>query len=227
MDVFQSLHIPRQTPRKANRDGNMEALVNSYPPLGQVTLVEGTTAAFVVLLETNRTRLSKAWEVSLWHSHGLEWRESPLKPVGESVVDISMVYKASDEALSHRLYFTATIDVISPMSFTLRFRTAPDQPWRWVKDQQETIDGTILSKSKIYKSRTEDLHDLIKNLNPVVEAKKVLSQSPDTAVWSVTTPVPAADGEKSAMINVNLGLPWAGEVLRYGHSLKLYLNFYN
>lgn len=225
MDVFQSVYIPKQTPRKAYEDGSMEAMITSYPPLGQVTLIDGTTTAFMVLLETDKSRVPNGWEVSLWHKNGIEWRESPLKPLRDSVIDIPMVTQASNEVRSHHLYFTATVDVASPMSFTLKFRTAPDQPWRWAKDHQGTLDGTVLSKSMIHESRTENLHDLIKNLNPIVEAKKVLSQSPDTSVWSVTAPVPAADGEKSAMMDVNFGLPWAGEILRYGFLLTLGLYF--
>jgi hypothetical protein len=225
MDVFQSVYIPKQTPRKAYGDGSMEAVIISYPPLGQVTLVNGTTTAFTVLLETDKSRILDGWEVSLWYSNGIEWREIPLKPVGGTVADIPMATQTSNEVRYHHLYFTATVDVVSPMSFTVKFRTAPNQPWRWVKDHQGTIDGTVLLRPMIQESRTEDLHDLIKDLNPIVEAKKVLSQSPNTSVWSVTAPVPAADGEKSAMIDVNFGLPWAGKILRYGYLLTLRLCF--
>jgi hypothetical protein len=193
----------------------MKAVITSHPPLGQVTLVEGTTIAFIILLETDKSRVTDAWEVSLWYLNGIEWAESRLKPVSDTIADLPMVIRTSRETTSHHLYFATTIDIVSPMSFTVKFRNAPDQPWKWVKDQQGTLDGTILSSSMIHKARTEDLHDLIKNLNPVIEAKKVLSQSPDTSVWSATAPVEAAAGEKSAMVDVKFGLPWAGDILRY------------
>ncbi len=218
MDVFQSVYIPKQTPRKAYGDGSVEAMIASCPPLGQVTLVEGSTSAFVLLLETDKSRASDAWEVLLWHSDGIEWRGTPFKPVRDPAADLPIVIQTSNES-AHYLYFTATVDVVSPMSFTVKFRNAPNQPWRWVKDQQGTLDGIVLSKPIAHSCRTEELHDLIKDLNPIVEAKKVLSQSPNTSVWSVTAPVEAAAGEKSAMIDVKFGLPWAGEILRYGHSL--------
>jgi hypothetical protein len=226
MDVFQSVYIPKQTQRKTYGDGNMEAIITSYPPLGQVTLVDGTTIAFTVLLQTDKSGVSNRWEVSLWHSGVNEWRESPLKSVTSSDANIPMLSQASNDVHAHRLYFTVSVEVISPMSFTMKFRTAPDQPWRWVKDYQGTIDGTVLSKFKFHKTRTEDLNDLIKNLNPIVEAKQVLSQSPDTTVWSATVPVPAADGEKSRMIDVCFGLPWAGEILRYGYANHFGFYFY-
>jgi hypothetical protein len=223
MDVFQSVYIPKQTPRKAYGLESMKAMITSYPPLGQVTLVEGTTTAFMILLETDKSRATDAWEVTLWHSSGIGWRESQLKRVKDTTADLPMVIQTSNETTFHHLCFTTTIDVVSPMRFTVKFRTTPEQPWKWVKDQQGTLDGTILSKSMIHKSRTEDLHDLIKDLNPVIEAKKVLSQSPGISVWSATAPVEAAAGEKSAMVDVKFGLPWAGEFLRYGHSLTLCL----
>jgi len=226
MDIFQSVYIPKQTPRKVYGLESMKAIITSYPPLGQITFVEGTTTAFMILLETDQSRATNSWEVSLWHSNGIEWRESQLTLVKDAAADLPMVIQTSNESTSHHLYFTATVDVVSPMSFTFKFRTAPDQPWKWVKDQQGTLDGTILSKSVIYKSRTEDLHDLIKDLNPVVEAEKVLSQSPDTSVWSVTAPVDAATGEKSAIVDIKFGLPWAGDILRYGHLLMLCLYIY-
>jgi hypothetical protein len=223
MDVFQSVYIPKQTPRKAYGLESMKAMITSYPPLDQVTVVEGTTTAFIILLETEKSRATNTWEVSLWYSSGLEWRDSQLKPIKDTAEDLPIVVQTSNDTTSHHLYFTTTIDVVSPMSFTVKFRTAPDQPWKWVKDHQGVLDGIILSKSLIHKFRNEDLHDLIKDLNPVIEAKKVLSQSPGTSVWSVTAPVEAAAGEKSAMIDVKFGLPWAGEILRYGHLLILCL----
>ena len=223
MDVFQSVYIPKQTPREAYVLGSVKAMITSYPPLGQVTFVEGTTTPFMILLETDKSRATDAWEVSLWHPNGIEWQESQLKPVKDTAADLPMVIQTSNETTSHHLYFATAIDVVSPMSFTVKFRTAPDQPWKWVKDEQGTLDGIILSKSMIQKSRTEDLHDLIKDLNPVIEAKKVLSQSPDTSVWSLTAPVEAAVGEKSAIVDVMFGLPWAGEILRYAHPLTLCL----
>jgi hypothetical protein len=217
MDVFQSVYIPKQTPREAYGLDSMRAKIASYPPLGQVTLVEGATTAFMIRLETDKSRATDAWEVSLWHSNGCEWQESQLKLVKDTAADLPTVIQTSNEITSHHLYFAATVDVVSPMNFTIRFRTASDQPWKWVKDQQGTLDGIILSKSMIQISRTEDLHDLIKDLNPVIVARKVLSQSPDTSVWSVTAPVEAAVGEKSTIVDVKFGLPWAGEILRYDH----------
>lgn len=220
MEAFQSVYIPKQTPRKAYNLKSMKAVITSYPPLGQVTLVEGATTTFIVLLETDKSRATDAWGVSLWYSQGEEWREQELNLVDENV-DLPLVIQIPVGTSSHHLYFITTVDIVSSMSFTIKFRSAPDQPWEWVKDQQMALDGIVLSKTKISKSRTEDLDDLIKDLNPIVKATKVLSQSPDTSVWSVTAPVEAADVEKSAMVNIKFGLPWAGKILRYGNLLDI------
>lgn len=215
MEAFQSAYIPKQTPRKAYSLESMKAVISSHPPLGQVSLVEGTPTTFLIMLETHKSHASEMWEVLLWYSHGGEWQGQELKPVNESA-DLPSVFQESIET-SH-LYFTTVVEVVSPMSFTVKFRLAPDQPWRWVNDQQGTLDGVVLSKSSIPRSNIEDLGDLIKDLNPIVKANKAISQSPDTSVWSVTAPVEAANGDKSAVVNIKLGLPWAGKILRYGDS---------
>jgi hypothetical protein len=222
MEAFQSVYIPKQTPREGYDLESMLAVITSYPPLGQVTLVEGTTTSFMIMLETAKGRATDPWEVSLWHSCGNEWQEQGLKPVTNST-DLPLVIQTSDVTPNHYLYFTTTVEVVPPMSFTAKFRTAPDQPWRWVKNVQGALDGTVLSKSKLSTSRPEDLVDVIKDLNPIVKATKVLSQSPGTSVWSVIAPVEAADGEKSAMVNITFGLPWAGKILRYDNFLALFL----
>jgi hypothetical protein len=194
----------------------MMALVTSYPPLGQVTFIDDTTVHFNVLLETDESRASDNWEVTLWHSQADEWKGCPLDPVGKDQ-NPPCTIQTSEQAAHHRLYFTASSGIESPMTFTIKFRSAPDQPWKWLKDQQGSLDGTVISRAQIPKNISDDLGDFLKDLNPILHVKKVLSQSPGTSVWSITAPVEAAQGEESALVDIKLGLPWAGKLLRYAY----------
>lgn len=215
MDAFETFHIPKPSVRDTYDLSTMEATVISYPPLGQVTLLNESTAAFVILLETHHSRASDPWEVSLWHSSGEGWQESHLKPHLESPNDLLSTLQTSTGAALHRLYFRADLEVTSPMVFTIKFRSGPDQTWKWVKENQGSLDGTVLCKSKIPMTQSESLHDYVEDLNPNLETRKVISQSPGTTVWSITAPVDAAKGEQSAVVNIKFGLPWAGNLLRY------------
>ena len=197
----------------------MEATITSYPPLGQVTCINESTAPFVVLLETDHSRASNPWEVSLWYSFGEGWQESRLRPHSQSPNSMLSALQTSAGTALHRLYFTADLEITSLVEFTIKFRSGPDQTWKWAKDHQGSLDGTILSKPKIPMAQSENLSDYVKDLNPILETRKVISQSPGTTVWSITAPVDAADGEKSAIVNLKFGLPWAGKFLRYVNAL--------
>jgi hypothetical protein len=220
MDVFETFHIPKPSVREVYDLSTMEATITSYPPLGQVTLINESTATFIILLETDHSRASKAWEVSLWHSYGEGWQESHLKHHSESSNNLLSTLQTSPGATLHRLYFRADLGITSPMVFTIKFRSGPDQTWKWVKDNQGSLDGTILSKSKIPMIQSENLSDYVKDLNPILETRKVISQSPGTTVWSITAPVDAANGEESAIVELKFGLPWAGKLLRYVNVLN-------
>ena len=221
MDPFQTLHIPKPAVVEAHDLLKMDAMITSYPPLGQITVISGTTTTFTVLLETTQSRASNNWEVSLWYSYGEEWQESPLKSNLESSDNLPSMIQTFNGSPPYRLYFAADVEITSHMVFTIKFRSGPHQPWKWVKDEQGSFDGNILSKSKIPMIKSEILGDYVKDLNPKLESRNVISQSPGTVVWSVTAPIDAANGEKSAIADLKFGLPWAGKLLRYVHNVTL------
>lgn len=226
MDAYETFHIPRPSVRDGYDISAMEATITSYPPLGQVTLINESMAAFVILLETDPSRASNLWEVSLWYSFGEAWQESCLKPHSESPNNLLSTLQTSAGVALHRLYFRVDLEISRAMVFTVKFRSGPDQTWKWVKDHQGSLDGTILSKSKIPVTQSGNLSDYVEDLNPILETRKVISQSPNTTVWSITAPVSAANGEESAIVDLKFGLPWAGKILRYVNGLNFKNKYY-
>jgi len=217
-EVFQAKYIPKQTPTKAEHlfDGmTMKAMITSNPPLGQVTLLSEGTPLFTVLLETDESRTSDLWEVSIWYSpKGEDWVELPLKATDSNVVSIVQCLKKQNSP-TRQLYFSGALDIKTRTNFTIKFRAGPDQPWKWAKDQQGTSDGTLVLKIPAAAiSNIENLNELIGDLNPVLEVTKVRSQTPNTSVWSVVAPVEAAKGDNSAFVKIKLGKPWYGDFLQ-------------
>jgi hypothetical protein len=228
MEVFQAKYIPSQSIlRPEFEEGRMKASIISYPPLGQVSVVDSdkTGIVFTVLLDTDKSRISGPWEVSIWYSVGDQWFESPVQPFKDSSA-YPRIIQAPDSALGqsvHRLYFRTTLELKhSPVSFTIKFRAGPEQPWKWVNEEQGMKDGIVISKSKTLHSKTENLGDLVGDLNPVFKANKVSSDTPDTSVWSVTTLAKPANGEKSSLTEIKFGKPWSGNILRWFALIRIW-----
>jgi hypothetical protein len=222
MEVPQAIYIPKQTPPKfayALKGSTMKTLITSNPPLSQVTLVKGATVEFTVLLETDEPQGAETWEISLWYSRGDEWHESPLSPSANPAV--SRITSSSTGLTSHCFYFKTKLEAVPILFFTIKFRSNPDQPWSWVNDHQRTTDGTIILEPKIARLKFEDLNDIIKDLNPIFKIRKVMSETPNTSVWSVTTQVEAANGDESTFADIKFGMPWSGNFIRYESSFYI------
>lgn len=223
-EVFQAKWIPLQSDPRPEPEGAMKISITSYPPLGQVSVVSGSVAHFTVLLETDESRANGPWELSLWHSNGTEWFDTPLKLIKDSAtVSVRLGITDSRNKSSVRgLYFIADLELESATTFTIKFRTGADQPWKWVKDQQGTFDGTAIPSSKILHSKTEELRDLVGGLNSIFKASKVASDTPNTSVWSVTAPAKPAEGDKSSFADVKFGKPWSGKILRWFALIRIW-----
>jgi hypothetical protein len=210
-EVFQAQYIPKQKGPPALDDPSMKAYISTYPALGQVTSIDKSTSVFTALLEADAGRASDSWQLSLWHSEGKEWREVPMEPLKNTSSHPAslQVSKSTFGAPLTRLYFTTPLEIHLPTKFTVKFRGGPDQSWKWVKDHQGTLDGTVLLQTVTSQDAiSSDLGDYIQGLNPLLKYKNYRSQSPGTTLWSVEAPVDAADGEKSTFENIKFGLPW-------------------
>ena len=216
------MSIPRQklspTPELAVRAkmGPGISGITSFPPLGQVTQLLSIKASFLVLIEVDEINAGDPWEVSIWHSSpdsaDSEWREAPLTRTPPNASPCLLHDSASSKS---NLYFHGELQASSSLKFTLKFRNAPHQPWRWARDEHGVDDGLVLLTPEDSQSlsTTTNLSDIILGLNPDLRVKSVTSQSPDTDLWTIEAPVNPAQDEKSACSHIQLGTPW-GEYLR-------------
>ncbi|KAH8816375.1 glycoside hydrolase family 36 protein [Xylogone sp. PMI_703] len=225
---FQIQYIlPQRTPPPPD-DPSMKAYICSYPPLGQVTPIDKSTDVFTALLEVDESRATSPWQVSLWYSEGVEWKERPLTPV-KSETTCSQSLQAPETTANlglKKLYFTTPLAVHSPTKFTIKFRSGPEEPWKWVHDHQGIGDGVILLKSISAQdsvSGGQSLNHYIEGLNPSFKVENCRSQSPGTTLWSVEASIEPAVGESSVIKDVVFGLPWGkGKFLRWFALIRIW-----
>ena len=215
---FRSTNIPRQkspaTPELtvSTKMGPGVSSISSFPPLGQVTQLQSDTISFLVSIEVNEVNSKDAWEASVWHSTAdAEWRETPL---------VRTLSASSPSPLQHTspsrsiLYFHAELHASPILNFTLKFRNGPDHPWRWVRDENGMEDGLVLvTPEKFQGLLNANLSDVIVDLNPDLRVKSVMSQVPNTELWTIEAGIGPAQNEKSAFSQIELGTPW-GKYLR-------------
>jgi len=210
-EVFQAKYILPQKPAPRKDDPSMMTYISTYPALGQVSVVNSETITFTALLEVDESRASDAWEVSVWSSNGLEWKDTPLRRV-----NTSPTYLRSEQQAATHLYFKSVTAIELPRSFTVKFRATPEQSWKWAKDHQGSQDGNVVLKSTTAQSAiSPSLKDYIEDLSPDFKSENHRSQSPGTTLWEVDAKVDAANGEKSTFRDLIFGVPWGrGKYLR-------------
>ncbi|KAG9245226.1 glycoside hydrolase family 36 protein [Calycina marina] len=207
-EVFQALYIPKQKPPTSSDDPSMKAFLSTFPGLGQITQV-ARESVLTALLEVDAGRAQDAWEVSLWHSDGTEWRETPMELSKDAKTHPISLQSPNLTTNLSKVYFTTPLTVKLPTRFTIKFRNDPEQTWKWIKEHQGSLDGTVLLKIVTAQEPiSSSLGDCIQGLNPDLEVKNLRSQCPGTILWSVEASVDAADGEKSTVKDINFGVPW-------------------
>ena len=214
---FQAVFIPKQrAPPDPLPEGIVMASVSTYPPLGQVTQLKTGDVNFVAVLDVDESDASshRPWEVAIWYTDGAngsqEWVEYQLNATDSrrSPSDLQTAQTTS------RLYYGAKLSIKSQLEFTAKFRSGPDQQWRWIRDEAGMGDGLVVVNDSLDRKDTQSkLPDLIQGLNPDFKWKPLTSQSPGTRLWSIEAPVDAAQDEESKVIDLTLGTPW-GNFLR-------------
>jgi hypothetical protein len=214
-EIFQAQYIPRQKVSPAADHPSMKAYISTYPPLGQVTEVSQTTSNFTALLEVDEVRANEDWQISLLHSDGGEWKETPMKLLEKESPQPIALQKPNSGDLK-MIYFTAPLTIQPPSNFTAKFRSGSSQSWKWVKDHQGLQDGVLTLKSVTNQdTMSTNLEDYVQGLNPVLKSKNYRSQSPGTTLWAVDAPIEASNGEDSTLKDIKFGLPWGlGKYLR-------------
>ncbi|KAL2180522.1 glycoside hydrolase family 36 protein [Thermothelomyces heterothallicus CBS 202.75] len=194
----------------------MSAFIVTYPPLGQVTQLQNSELTIHTVLEVPPGSPTENWQLALWYSNGdqEEWEEAALVP---SIHDARPTELHESIGAAARLFFTTRVVVRSSLTFTIKFRQGTDgQEWKWVRSEQGSGDAVVIINQKpTREDDPEDLPDLIRDLNPELEWKRHMSQSPGTRLWTVEAPVHGAKEDESAFVEVPLGIPWGGRFLRW------------
>ncbi|KAF2109244.1 raffinose synthase protein-like protein Sip1 [Lophiotrema nucula] len=176
----------------------MYARLISHPPLGQTTTVASgkQSVKFTVLIES-ATGSNKDWEVALWHN--FESQENWT----------SLELGALQNPPSIQQWYTATLNGKpshgSSVSFTITFRSSKEESWKWANEHFSVADGHIIYQ--LDKFPSEDLPHYVEGLPPYLQIEKERSDTPDTLLWSITSPVNAAAGSASGYSTNKLGRP--------------------
>jgi hypothetical protein len=91
------------------------------------------------------------------------------------------------------------------LSYTITFRSAEHEPWKWANEAFSTSDGHLIYQSA--DRVAEDLTHYIDELPPFLTITKEQSDTPDCQLWSMTAPVQAASGKEPGILAKNLGKP--------------------
>ncbi|EHK40420.1 glycoside hydrolase family 36 protein [Trichoderma atroviride IMI 206040] len=215
---FKTLYIPKQKPEPASVPENMKAILQSYPPLSQVTSVESSSSVpFTALLEIPKSRAEESWEVALWHSiDGEDWTEAEVPRIKSS--ETPQALHAESEAV-FREYYATKVSFKKSLRFTIKFRHNHDEPWRWIRDEQGLQDGHIVLLPA--PTESDNLADLIPGLDNAWKVASRMSQAPKTQLWSLEAVVPPAENDLSSFTDIQIGTPW-GSFLRWFAVVRLW-----
>ncbi|KAM0504148.1 hypothetical protein ACHAP8_002553 [Fusarium lateritium] len=215
-DVFQKIYVAKQKPPPIPVNENMKVVLQSFPPLGQVTSIQGKSATLTTVLEIPKSRASESWEVSAWHSvDDSAWEDVLLLSIQE--VSAPQTLQTLGDSM-HRFYFSSSITFEASLKFTLKFRHSSDADWRWIRDEQGLNDGLIVNTSVGLSSNS--LSDLIPDINyKDWTIKSQLSQSPRTSLWSLEAAIASANQDDSTYRDISIGTPFGTFASPQGKSL--------
>src|SRR5690242_3962295 len=186
----------------------MYATLTCHPPLGQTTTIpsDRKTVKFTVLIESSAGS-DKTWEAALWHNFEDEdkWTSLNLEPAPEPSLT---VVKASQTNIRQH-FFTLELpgrpNHGGLLSFTVTFRTGKEESWKWANEHFSTSDGRLIYQSQ--DALSDDLTHYIDGLPPHLQIGKEQSDSSETVLWSITSPVKVASGTTSGFSTNTLGTP--------------------
>ncbi|KAF2148778.1 glycoside hydrolase family 36 protein [Myriangium duriaei CBS 260.36] len=189
----------------------MFASITSWPPLGQTTVIptDNKSIHFTVLLETalNKSSAPEDIEVKLWHNHTSsgEWEDAVLRherDPGNTQLSVD-----ANPATRTRRWYRLELPLVhtnSPTSFTVKFKTASQSGWRWVRDQTNVADGQLLFHKTL---PSHDLSNFFDGLSTDLKITTPRCETPDTLLYSIALTVDASNGVHSGQGRAKLGYP--------------------
>lgn len=189
----------------------MNIFISSYPPLGQVSVVEKVTTFFTVAIEVKPDHISNLCQASLWHSDGEDqnWLEECMSPWPNSSDPPIVLHASKKQQIYGQIFFTAMLDIKLIKRFTIKFRNSPDQPWNWSRDLSGISDGIIILKHiSLEKDTSDDLRYYIPGLSPLLQSNKSAGKYIGMVLWSIEASIEAARKDKSRWKTINFGMPW-------------------
>ncbi|KAH7197190.1 glycoside hydrolase superfamily [Fusarium flagelliforme] len=217
-DVFQKIYVSKQKPPPLPVPENMKVVLQSFPPLGQVTSVVGKSVTLTTVLEIPKSRANESWEVSAWHSvDNSDWKDVQLFSIQDTPAPQTL--QTLDDSMSC-FYFSTSISFEASIRFTLKFRHSPDAEWRWIRDEQGLNDG--LAVNTPVGCLSDNLSDLIPDINTKDwTIRSHLSQSPRTSLWSLEADIPPVNSDDSIYRDITIGSPW-GTCARWFSLVRLW-----
>lgn len=191
----------------------MRIRLQTYPPLGDVTIVGHNTIPFHVVLDVPYRWKDEPWEVTLWHSTSdHEWRGLCMSRLDGINSPISV---HNSDIGTARFYFGADLTFHSTTKFTIKFRHGSPGSWVWANEALGHDDGQVINLNLEQKSN--DIHDVIPDLESSWKSTPLLSQAPQTRLWSLKHDIAAARDDKPSSLTVTIGTPW-GSFVRHALS---------
>ncbi|KAK3048550.1 hypothetical protein LTR09_010044 [Extremus antarcticus] len=214
--------IPPEQAEPANKttSDDMDVKIVCWPPLGQATTVISDDTSgqvqFTVLLEHQASNDNPNPEVVLWHNHNNSdhWNALPLQPQDDS--NVPNVPSFGSSTRHTKRWFKASLEGTpnhsSTVSFTLKYRLNASKEWRWIKDATGIRDGTLhcmdpsnFIVDKPQASKTKGFEHFFSNTSSDIKITPEEPETTRTQLWSLTTSVASANGEKSGYAHHRLG----------------------
>ncbi|KAF1951664.1 raffinose synthase protein-like protein Sip1 [Byssothecium circinans] len=186
----------------------MYAKLTCNPPLGQTTSIspQKHSVKFTVLIESSTKR---DWDVALWSNYedSEKWTSLALHALGSPPCLTAVGQKVESDV--YRQWFSLELRGPpkhgSSLSFTITFRASKDESWKWANEHFSTADGHIIYESS--EKLKNELARYIDGLPAFVNIQEERSDTPDTLLWSLTSPAKAASGKTSGFTKNKLGKP--------------------
>lgn len=184
----------------------MKVRVQSYPPLGQVTSIQSNNISFKAVLDAPSQWPSGAWEVVLWYSIDENaWAELALNELDGHRKPIHLQEQAPNVT---KYYFGAKLAFHDSVQFTLKFRHTNSPDWIWVQQEYGLGDGVVVAGTP--RTYSTNLGDYIPDLNPAWAVSSLLSQAPQTSLWSLKLQIPGSEHDAASLKDATIGTPWGG-----------------